>query len=127
MRRLTLALAGILALVALMPAKAQLTVWKNGEALYVMKYDIADSITFSAVDAFGGEIPDESEAVDLGLPSGTLWAPWNIGAKSATEVGSYFAWGETTSKTSYTSDNYKHSTDAYNFIKYNGDDGLTTL
>lgn len=41
--------------------------------------------------------------------------------------GAYFAWGETTSKTSYTSDNYKHSTDAYNFIKYNGNDGLTTL
>ena len=32
--------------------------------------------------------------VDLGLPSGTLWATFNIGANSPGEVGDYFAWGE---------------------------------
>jgi hypothetical protein len=35
------------------------------------------------------------EYVDLGLPSGTLWATMNIGAESQTEFGSYFKWGET--------------------------------
>lgn len=35
------------------------------------------------------------EYVDLGLPSGTLWATMNIGAKSPEGTGLYFAWGET--------------------------------
>ena len=37
----------------------------------------------------------EHEYVDLGLPSGTLWATCNIGASSPEEYGYYFAWGET--------------------------------
>lgn len=36
------------------------------------------------------------ECVDLGLPSGTLWAKCNIGAKSEEEAGTYFYWGEIT-------------------------------
>ena len=34
--------------------------------------------------------------VDLGLPSGTLWATCNVGAKEAEQAGLYFALGETT-------------------------------
>ena len=33
--------------------------------------------------------------VDLGLPSGTLWATCNIGAENPENAGYYFAWGET--------------------------------
>lgn len=33
--------------------------------------------------------------VDLGLPSGTLWATMNVGASSPEENGGYYAWGET--------------------------------
>ena len=33
--------------------------------------------------------------VDLGLPSGTLWATCNVGAESPEDYGDYFAWGET--------------------------------
>ena len=36
------------------------------------------------------------EYVDLGLPSGTLWATCNVGATSPEEFGDFFAWGETT-------------------------------
>ena len=43
--------------------------------------------------------------VDLGLPSGTKWATCNIGATSPEEYGDYFAWGETSTKSSYTSEN----------------------
>lgn len=46
---------------------------------------------------------DEKEThewVDLGLPSGTLWARYNVGATNETEIGSYFAWGETEQKRS---------------------------
>lgn len=34
-------------------------------------------------------------AVDLGLPSGRLWADRNVGATSTDDYGTYFAWGET--------------------------------
>ena len=33
--------------------------------------------------------------VDLGLPSGLLWATCNVGATSPEQAGLYFAWGET--------------------------------
>lgn len=48
----------------------------------------------------------QHEYVDLGLPSGTLWATCNIGANSPEEEGDKFAWGETTTKNSYTQGNY---------------------
>lgn len=34
-------------------------------------------------------------AVDLGLPSGLLWATCNVGAEKPEDYGDYFAWGET--------------------------------
>ncbi len=39
--------------------------------------------------------------VDLGLPSGLLWATRNVGATSPEDYGDYFAWGETTPKSVY--------------------------
>lgn len=35
------------------------------------------------------------QLIDLGLPSGNLWADRNIGAESPEQKGLYFAWGET--------------------------------
>ena len=46
------------------------------------------------------------EWVDLGLPSGTLWATCNVGASSPTARGKCFAWGETDTKTYYTDSTY---------------------
>ena len=43
--------------------------------------------------------------VDLGLPSGLLWATCNIGATSPYDYGDYFAWGEVKNKFDYTLDN----------------------
>ena len=40
---------------------------------------------------------EEHEYVDLGLPSGTLWATCNVGANHPEERGDHFAWGETNS------------------------------
>ena len=51
--------------------------------------------------------PDEHEWVDLGLPSGTLWATCNVGADSPEEYGDYFAWGETAPKEYYSWNTYK--------------------
>ena len=52
--------------------------------------------------------PNGHDYVDLGLPSGTLWATMNIGATSPEQYGDYFAWGETTPKNSYSWNNYKY-------------------
>ncbi len=49
-----------------------------------------------------------AEAVDLGLPSGTLWASCNIGASKPEEFGDYFSWGETEPKASYKLEEYRH-------------------
>ena len=48
----------------------------------------------------------DHEYVDLGLPSGTLWATMNVGAENPEDYGDYFAWGETSPKSEYTWDNY---------------------
>ena len=45
-------------------------------------------------DPFNGH-----EYVDLGLPSGTLWATCNIGAATPEEKGDCFNWGETLPRT----------------------------
>ena len=49
----------------------------------------------------------EYEYVDLGLPSGTLWATCNVGADTPEEYGEYFAWGETEPKDVYNWSTYK--------------------
>ena len=57
----------------------------------------------------GSIAPSENhEWVDLGLPSGTLWATMNVGASSPEGYGDFFAWGETVpNKRYYYCDNYK--------------------
>ena len=70
----------------------------------------------------------EHEYVDLGLPSGTLWATCNVGANSPEEYGDYFAWGETKPKTDYSWDTYFDTDDGgKTFKKYYDNDGLTEL
>ena len=46
------------------------------------------------------------EYVDLGLPSGLLWATCNVGATAPEAYGNYYAWGDVKTKSSYTSSNY---------------------
>lgn len=52
--------------------------------------------------------PTFGKAIDLGLPSGTKWASFNIGASCPEEYGGYYAWGETEEKEIYTWKNYIH-------------------
>ena len=47
--------------------------------------------------------------VDLGLPSGTLWATCNVGATSPEQAGLYFAWGETAGYTTEQIENGERS------------------
>ena len=55
-------------------------------------------------DVISGYINNYSY-VDLGLPSGVKWATNNIGATTSEELGNYYAWGETATKSTYTSSN----------------------
>ena len=64
--------------------------------------------------------------VDLGLPSGTLWATCNVGATNPEGYGDYFAWGETETKDFFSEENYKFFEED-SIIKYNNYDGLTLL
>ena len=79
---------------------------------------------------------DEHAYVDLGLPSGLLWATCNIGAETPEEYGDYFAWGETQPKDNYDWSTYIYGSDWNQITKYCNDasygyngftDNLTTL
>ena len=73
------------------------------------------------------------EYVDLGLPSGTLWATCNVGASSPEEYGDYFAWGETETKSTYNWSSYKWcsgttcNSSNKNLTKYCAEDGYGTV
>ncbi len=47
------------------------------------------------------------EYVDLGLPSRTLWATYNMGAASPYEKGQYFAWAEVEPREDISWESYK--------------------
>lgn len=61
---------------------------KNYEAGTIYSH----TVELEASDSFNGH---GHEYVDLGLPSGLLWATCNVGASNPEEYGDYFAWGET--------------------------------
>ena len=75
---------------------------------------------------YSASVGDDHAYIDLGLPSGTLWATCNVGANAPEEYGDYFAWGETASKDVYNWSTYQYY-DGSNLAKYTGSDGLTTL
>ena len=53
--------------------------------------------------------------VDLGLPSGLLWATRNVGATSPEDYGDYFAWGETQPKEVYDWSTYQYCVERYDY------------
>lgn len=83
----------------------------------VAKYPTADvkQITFEEDMPVG-------TPVDLGLPSGTLWADFNVGASKPSEPGNYYGWGETETHTLYSWENYTlYDYDNEVWIKWEGD------
>ncbi len=113
-------------------AQAQvIQIYKNG-TLEDSYYSVGDN-DYKVVVKEGKYYPGDGkthDTVDLGLS--VKWATCNVGASSATETGSYFAWGETASKADYNSYNsewsgYKYATAWDNMTKYNAADGKTVL
>lgn len=79
-----------------------------------------------------GPQPVAMNWVDLGLPSGLLWAECNLGADAPEDHGDYYAWGETSTKTLYSWSTYQYCTvDSNGFLasltKYDSVDMLTLL
>lgn len=77
--------------------------FKNGQTINYPSSNV-DYVDFSA------KAPDPTvsagQVVDLGLS--VYWASCNLGAEKPEEYGEYYAWGETTPKSSYTESNYSY-------------------
>ncbi len=65
-------------------------------------------------------VSDGHQYVDLGLS--VMWATCNLSAKSPEDAGKRYAWGETSSKSSFTTENYKYrGSNEQSFSKYDED------
>ena len=79
-----------------------------------------------------GGVIDKSPAqvIDLGLPSGTLWASCNVGTTKPEEYGDYYAWGEIIPKYDFRCETYKWCNESQNrltkycHMSYFGNDGF---
>ena len=107
---------------------------ENGE---VVSTDATYTFTIDASRTLVANFDLDHTYVDLGLPSGLLWATCNLGADIPEEYGDYFAWGETQPKDNFSWTNYQYCMGSFNTltkycnnpdIGYNGfTDDLTTL
>ena len=87
--------------------------WYVGENGYEFTQPISDDLTVTA------KWMEKTEYdVDLGLPSGTIWASCNVGAQNPWDYGDYFSWGEITPKDNYDWDTYKYQNSDYLITKY---------
>ena len=77
----------------------------DNDILYAKLYDY-DGNVLAQDTVHAGE--STGDWVDLGLPSGLLWATRNVGAASPEDYGDYFAWGETNPKSVYSWSNYSY-------------------
>ena len=135
----------------LSPGTTSLTIRARGyQPLTVQFEPVQSSVTYLMTVHKAGEtappgqpeggrsgVDEMEDWVDLGLPSGLLWATCNLGATKPEKYGDYYAWGETQPKTTYGWDTYKYckgsrqSLAKYCSISsygYNGfTDNLTTL
>ncbi|MBO5975012.1 MAG: hypothetical protein J6P95_04780, partial [Paludibacteraceae bacterium] len=103
MKKLFLVFSIVLLAIAAV-AQSKFYVYKtDGSATEFLINDV-DSISFVAPTT---GIENGYEWVDLGLPSGLRWATCNVGATKPEEYGNYYAWGETSPKTTYSWSTYK--------------------
>lgn len=83
----------------------------------------------SLASAAQNNLENGYEYVDLGLPSGAMWATKNIGSHSPVDIGDYYSWGEVETKDSYTKNTYKWGVcdTEEHVLKYNDTDKKTRL
>ena len=97
--------------VATVDASGLVTAVAGGSCTITATATDGSGISATCTVFVGTNMHNPNDYVDLGLPSGTLWATCNIGADSPEDYGDYFAWGETTGydsgKNNFSWDNYK--------------------
>lgn len=97
---------------------------KRFYTLLILLVTFATSLIAADITRYG---VNNEGYVDLGLPSGTLWANMNVGAESIIDAGDPFAWGEVETKEICSVTNYKWynvtgwtgSSPNYDITKYN--------
>ena len=119
MKKISSVLFGLLLMLASFTAGTQ---YPRGDVDYNGKVNIADVATlidYLLTGTWDEPVTPDHEYVDLGLPSGTLWATCNVGATAPEEYGDYFAWGETEPKDVYDWSTYKWCNgNGYTMTKY---------
>ena len=83
-------------------------------------YYVRSYATNSFTTAYGNQLVFNTLNgwVDLGLPSGILWATSNVGADYPEDYGNYFAWGETEPKDYYDWNTYHFGSNYDKLSKY---------
>jgi len=104
MKAIKFVLSTVLAAITCNSMAQGIIIYKSNGTQEKLPYIAVDSI----IPYFGDKEPEqvEAKAVDLGLPSGTLWASHNIGATAPEEHGGYYAFGETEEKLTYSWSTY---------------------
>ncbi len=73
--------------------------WSDGFTANPREITVTEDLSLVAI--FDSAFIDGHEYVDLGLPTGTLWATYNVGGDSPEDYGDYFAWGDISPKDDY--------------------------
>ena len=77
-------------------SKLAITALVTSSLFVACSEEISENTVDTKYTAQTGNISNAGQAVDLGLPSGTLWANMNVGASSESDNGILFIWGDVT-------------------------------
>lgn len=91
MKKTRIFLSVILAAVTCSSMAQGIIIYKSNGTTEKLPYVAVDSIVPYAGDKAPDLLPPKY--VDLGLPSGTLWADRNVGAAAPEAIGGYYACG----------------------------------
>ncbi|MBR0046322.1 MAG: hypothetical protein IJP75_05485 [Bacteroidaceae bacterium] len=106
MKTIRIMLSMLLAVVTYSSSLAQgIIIYKSNGTQEKLPYVAVDSIIPYYADKNPVQVTDP-KPVDLGLPSGTLWADINVGASAPEKHGGYYALGETEEKLTYSWSSY---------------------
>lgn len=120
MKKFILLVVFIVAGVSISQTQDVMTVKLKDGTLHEFKVEEVGEVTFGSSE-ISPSCP-VAEAIDLGLPSGTKWASWNVGASKPEEYGGYYAWGETEEKDYYDWSTYTHCDGSGESCHHIGDD-----
>ena len=92
---------------------------KSREITITRKRMLRISLAYETIAKDSYYIYGGHKFIDLGLPSGLLWAETNVGADNYYDVGNYYVWSETATKDSYG--------EIKSFSNYNSDGAVLAL